>query len=659
MTGCDALSRNINVSFELRRLNDAQISSDGNCVAFVVSHCARDSTAHPPAQIWRVTTAGGDEYPLTAGRGSDKLPRWSPVQSAEERTHLPADLAFVSDRDDTACGVHLPYILPASGGEPRRMGGIDGDVSDMTWLPCGDRLVLLVRDRPSPEEGDADGPVLFSEESPRQRLWLADLETDRARPLTPSSVHVWEYNISPTGHSIVALASEDPLTQSWYDAELVTTSIPGDADACSAPVQPLYRPPAGVQLACPVWSPEGDRVAVLACTCSDPGLVTGDVLLLDACGGGAPHNLTEGETMSVNWLHWSEAGSLLVSGYDAGALAVARLRVNSGAGSMERIWRCRCASSGRAVFTLDAAEQNLTMPTESPTEPPEIWLWNLSDNHTPRRRLTSINQSICRGRMGETEEVQWYAPDGLQVQGLLIRPVDHDVNRRYPLVVQVHGGPTALHSHRFYAAPDTPAQLLASRGFAVLLPNPRGSAGWGREFSDANIGRVGEDDFADIMAGIDHCVEMGVADPDRIGIGGSSYGGYLSAWAISQSDRFRAAVISAGIVNVLSFYGTSDRPNYAEQFHACDPYGDEVFMQYSPISYARCINVPTLITHGEKDRCCHVGQAMELHRALQGRVPVRLAIYPGEGHGLRKRDHMEDYLRRVVEWFEKYLTPRA
>jgi len=649
-------SSDIEALFQLHRLSDAQVSPGGECVAFIAARYGKESDAHPAAQIWTVSMEGEDEMPLTSRRGSHRLPRWSPASRGGGNAGvLPRDLAFASDRRDPARGVHLPYVLPSAGGEAELVSGIDGDVSDIRWLPDGQHLLLLVKDREPEGAGD---PVFFEENDPYVRLWLADLRLGEAAPVTPSGMHVWEYDLAPDGRSVVALVSDAPQPRFWYGARLVMIDVCNCEECGATDILPLYHPPADLQLARPVWSPDARRVAVLACTCSDPGLVTGDVLLVDRRGSNGPVNLTTGNPVSVNWMEWTAPECLIASGYEEGKLALARIKADGTGGSYERLWRRGCASPGRATFTVNTKHQ-LVMPRESAREPAEIWVWDLAGEQPSCRPLTSINSRAREWCLGETEEVGWTAHDGLRIQGLLVKPVNFAPEERCPLVVHVHGGPTSLHTHRFYAAPDAWAQLLAQRGFAVLLPNPRGSAGWGREFSDANIGRIGEDDYTDIIAGIDHCVASGVADPDRIGIGGGSYGGYIAAWGISQSERFSAAVVSAGISNVVSFYGTSDRPNYAQQFHDADPYAEEVFARYSPITYARQMDTPTLIIHGDKDQCCHVGQAMELYRALQGRAPVRLAIYPREGHGMREKSHIRDYLCRVMDWFEKYLTEKS
>ncbi len=245
----------------------------------------------------------------------------------------------------------------------------------------------------------------------------------------------------------------------------------------------------------------------------------------------------------------------------------------------------------------------------------------------------------------------WHC-DEHEIEGLLLRPAGAD--GPLPLIVWVHGGPTGAHAIEYPTLHDA---ALLDAGYAVLLPNPRGSSGRGQPFARANIGDMGGGDLRDILAGVDAMVAAGVADPDRIGIAGGSYGGFMAAWAVTQTDRFRASIPFAAVTDWLSFHNTTNIGRFDELFLAADPYeaGGEYFHR-SPVVHARAVKTPTLVMHGELDLCVPVSQGIEFHQALaEAGVETELVIYPREGHGWREREHQLDGCRRMVEWFNQHL----
>ena len=243
------------------------------------------------------------------------------------------------------------------------------------------------------------------------------------------------------------------------------------------------------------------------------------------------------------------------------------------------------------------------------------------------------------------------------MQGLVIRPVGSG-GGPYPMVTMVHGGPTGAHKYQYHAA-GRGFQLLAARGIAVFLPNPRGSTGWGLEFAESNIGDMGGKDWEDIQAGIDHCIAEGIADPERLGIGGGSYGGFMTAWAVTQTDRFKAAVMLAGISDWRSFHGMSNVSDWdAIHYGDADPWDpDGTYPRFSPITFVKRARTPTLILHGEQDELVPVEQAYMFYRALKELgVETELVVYPREHHGFVERNHKIDHHRRTTQWFTDRLV---
>ena len=250
----------------------------------------------------------------------------------------------------------------------------------------------------------------------------------------------------------------------------------------------------------------------------------------------------------------------------------------------------------------------------------------------------------------------WHGADGWDMRGLVIKPVGYDPGRRYPLVMWVHGGPTGVSGSCFYAASHW-NQLWANAGYAVFLPNYRGSTGWGLNFAESNLGDMGGKDFEDMMLGIDSLVVSGLADPDRLAVAGWSYGGFTAAWAISQSNRFRAAVMGAGISDWLSFHGRSCLSDWDAMYYQGSPYDQAgPYKSFSPISYYQNLATPTLILHGEDDQDVPVEQSYLFYRALKDKgVETQLIVYPRETHAVTERAHMLDMARRVVAWLERHL----
>jgi dipeptidyl aminopeptidase/acylaminoacyl peptidase len=273
------------------------------------------------------------------------------------------------------------------------------------------------------------------------------------------------------------------------------------------------------------------------------------------------------------------------------------------------------------------------------------------------RQLTCLHPQVAALALGETRVLRWQGSDAMAMQGLLILPVGYQKGERVPLITWVHGGPAWLYTQGFYGAGRYPEQLFAGAGYAVLLANPRGSAGWGVEFTEANIGDFGGRDYEDIIAGVDHVIALGVADPQRLGIGGWSYGGFMTAWAVTQTNRFKAAMMGAGICNWRSFHGVAEIGTWDQISYRASPYEQGGrYDRFSAIHYIDRVTTPTLIVHGAEDVIVPVGQSYEFFRALKDHgVPTELVVYPREPHGFRERGHNIDRIRRFLAWFQRYI----
>lgn len=619
----------------LRQVADAQIHPAGDLVAYVVA----DSVSEPrqqaaPSAIW---IAGNEYEPRQVSAEGTRAhhPRWSPDGGR---------LAFLArraldERDQL-------YLLDGGFGEARRLSDCPDGVSATAWAPDGRSLALLATD-PSPEsdEDREAGRDWTTFESLHRftRIWRCDVDSGAVTPLCDADLQVWEIAWSPDGTTLAALVSDEPYNWAWYRARLVTI------DVASGAVTPLRG--ARKQLTDPAWSPDGSRLAVISCTWSDQGMTGGDVIVVDRSGG-AERNLTAGHPRSYLSAAWEpDGGRLLCAAIEDGEAELGYLSVD---GAWEVFWRERASLLRWGTPFSRAADGTLAVVRSDPASPADVWLIRPEPERVASR-VSDHNPWTRERQIATTEPVWWESFDGMRIQGLLVRTAEPG-DRPRPTVVLVHGGPTSLWAYDF---PGTRSmgwvQLLAAAGYAVFLPNPRGSMGFGTAFAEANIGDMGGGDWADVMAGIDHLVAAGIADPARLGLAGWSYGGYLTAWGVTQTKRFRAAVAGASITNWISFHGASTIPDFDAVFYASDPFDwDGRYGQFSPMAHVRNVETPTLFLHGEQDPICPAGQALEMFRALKELgVETELVIYPREGHGMRERAHARDVLERAVRWLSE------
>jgi dipeptidyl aminopeptidase/acylaminoacyl peptidase len=296
------------------------------------------------------------------------------------------------------------------------------------------------------------------------------------------------------------------------------------------------------------------------------------------------------------------------------------------------------SASGAIAFTGGTA-----------TEPDELWL---QAGSAPAQRISKFNESWRDFALVQPEIMRYKSFDNLEIEGALLKPANSQPGAKLPLIVLVHGGPTGAWSDSI----ETWGQLLASHGFAIFYPNIRGSTGYGERFIEMNKNDWGGADFRDVMAGVDYLVAQGIADPNKLGIGGWSYGGYMSEWAITQTQRFKAAVSGAGLSNLTSEFGTEGGSSYDEWFYGTPYENLDGFMKSSPVKYLKNAHTPTLILQGDADTTDPIGQSEELYRGLKHYgVEAEMVIYPREPHGLREEKHLVDRLTRIVAWYEAHL----
>ena len=610
------------LALRLKRFADVTLSPDGTRVAFAVSASYRERGKAIESRIW----SGEIDGELREGEPGS-LPRLSPDGSR---------LAYASDS-----GHEGRLSLRVDGAE---LGEIAGSVEDLRWSPDGSQLLVLAADLGADMAGAASAKKIeeagAAAQDPKvirpaqfwRRLWLVDAATGEARDVTPEGTNVFELDWA--GGRAVAVCTDDPSESAWYDAWI------GLIDLEARTVERVHTP--RWQLQSPAISPGGE-VAFVEGFSSDRGTLTGTVHVL---GQGAL--ATE---LHATWVEFADEDGLWVAGWrEAGSFA-GRLDLD---GSYLELLSGQLTLGNRynPRFAASADGSRIALAVESTDEPAEIVLLE----NGGRRALTSVNAGVSEELATvEWRDYRWTSFDGLEIQGVLALPRERG-DGPLPLVVDVHGGPTGSWTWQFAPANGYP-QLYASEGVATLLPNVRGSVGWGPEFAEANLGDMGGGDLQDIITGIDALVRDGIVDGDRVAISGGSYGGFMSCWAVTQSDRFAAAMPFAVVTDWVSFHFTTNIGQFDRLYLQADPLDPEgEYTKRSPLYHAAKCKTPTLIVHGEDDLCTPLGQAVEFYNALvEHGCEAELVVFPREGHGWSERQHHVDAWSHVREWLSRHL----
>ena len=544
-------------------------------------------------------------------------------------------LAFVAS-DDSDEQLQL-YVAEKPGhGKPRKVTDVAGYLADPHWAPDGRTISILwmegVTHVPGPLEAVPAESGVVASQIHLQKLALVNPETSsKPRVISSEGMHVYECDWSPDSRQLVYLAAPGPGDDNWYIAELYAV------DAQSGAVRRLLKP--AMQVANVRWSPDGDSIAFIGGLMSDEGSTGGDIYALPSTGG-AVRDLTPNRKSSPNWFRWTPSSKqILMTEDQGGKMAVSTLDVTSS--SIETLW------SGEETIQFSGDATTSAMVRSSWAKPPEVWA-----GHTGAwQQVTHANDSQ-HAMWGDVKSMEWTS-DGLPVQGWLMFPRSYDPARRYPMIVVVHGGPAAA-TRSSWPRPHLPLQLLSAEGYFVFFPNPRGSYGQGEDFTRGNVKDFGHGDLRDILAGVDSVVKNYPVDDKRVGIAGWSYGGYMTMWTVTQTNRFRAAFAGAGIANWESYYGENSIDQWMLPYFGASVYDDPaVYARSSPINFIKNVKTPTLIVVGERDGECPEPQSYEFWHALKTLgVKNEFVIYPGEGHSFHDPQHRRDLFQRVVKWFQ-------
>ena len=612
----------------VRNIKRTTISPDGKRVAWV-------EELGPKSTAIYIGTAGGPLERISAGKGPANEPEIAWCSDSKR-------VAFLSDAQ-TKGQLNIFVITGANG--VKRVSNLKGFVTSPRWSPDCSQLSILFTENAA-KEGGALAPTarevgLIEAKIDEQRIALIDPATSRMRMVSPADLYVYEYDWSPDGKQFAAIAAKGSGDNNWFIAHLCTI------EPISGKTTVILEP--GMQIAVPRWSPDGNSIAFIGGLMSDAGVVGGEIYSIRPNGGKAT-NLTPGMNLSASGIEWLPSSKLILfTAALGGGSAIATLDIASG--QIETQWKSpeTIKAGNDSPLSLSADGKSSAMIRSSWDNPPEIWSGAIG----AWKPVTDRNQKRKR-TWGDAKSLNWTSGN-LQVQGWLLYPAKYDSQKRYPLVVVVHGGPA---SSKRPAWPDTwDYSLLSAEGFFVLMPNPRGSYGQGEAFTRGNEKDFGGGDLRDILAGVDEVLKTLPVDEKRVGITGWSYGGYMTMWAVTQTNRFSAAVAGAGISNWKSYTGQNNIDQWMKPFFGASVYDDPaVYAKSSPIEFIKNVKTPTLVLVGERDAECPAPQSYEFWHALKAlNVPTQLVVYDGEGHHFEKPEHTLDRMRRTIEWFRQYM----
>jgi dipeptidyl aminopeptidase/acylaminoacyl peptidase len=619
----------------LRLPSDPRISPDGRTVAYVLHEWVSDEPLQR-SRIWLVENTAGEPYPLTTGARNDAEPCWSP----DSKT-----LAFTSQVDnvDQHSQLYLANRLGAE--EVRRLCATPHNISAVSWSPDGSRVAFLSADGVA-----AEGDPKVNEEERHSRLWTLSLESTTPEPVSPPNVTIWQYAWSPDSRHIAVYYSMGPHESDWYRGQI------GVVAASGGPLRQISN--LTRQAGAITWSRDGQSIYYVSDAWSDRPLVGGDVFE-QALSGGEPQSLTPAVESSISWLSELPDGKRLL--YVSWAGLSNQLGVLDKASNTttvlsddfyigDRAWPRVSASPDLDAFVTTHGDQQHSE---------DLWLGSLSSDDAVREqvrwsRLSHLNPDLDTATIPSTSRLQFQGADGWRIEGLFTPPLYPQDRQLPPLVLNVHGGPTTAFRDTWL---DATTVALSLAGYAVLRINPRGSMGRGTAFADAVLGDMGGKDFEDLMRGVDSVIERGLVDQTRMAITGWSYGGFMVAWAVGHTPRFKAAMMGAGICDFHGFHAQTNIANWDRDYIGADWLENpSAYRERSALTYATSVTTPTLIVHGEQDRSVPVSQSYAFYRALCERgVPAELAVYPREGHRFRERQHSRDLLHRLLRWLERYV----
>jgi dipeptidyl aminopeptidase/acylaminoacyl peptidase len=623
----------------IKNVSAVAMSPDGESVAYTLSLPRSDDepVGRNYSELYIIPAAGGDPVPVMEKPGPAASPQWG-----ED-----GRLYFISQISDYHNQVQV-YSVNRSGEDLQKHTQAEHGLSSFSWSADGSTLAYTTMDPVSDERRELEergyDMIVAGENLRYMRLWLQPRDGD-AEMITPDDLYVWNFSWSPDGEQLAMRVSDKPGAdedQMYTRFSVISKDGTGLLDVMSAPKKKTSVS----------WSPDGSRLAVLAGKVySDP--LPQRIWIIDLEEGEKKDVTPEYWEGTPEWLTWMDEMTLMFTAVERSTTSLFTLRT-------DRQTPNQIAGGGEEIFrsiSPDGSKRSFAAAVNTKDHPGEVYAGDVRRGEF--QRLTYHNEWLNERTLGGQSSITWRGADDLKMEGILVKPVGFDEGVRYPLAILPHGGPEGVSMNGWNTRSLYPVQVLANEGYVVFKPNYRGSGGRGTDFASANHRDLGGKEFEDVLLGIDYLDEAGLIDTDKVGISGTSYGGYFAAWAATRySNRFAAGITFAGLSNWISFMGTTDIPHEMAVVHWDLYWFDNPGQNWerSPVAWLSQAGTPLLVAHGLADDRVHPEQSIQLHQFLEMKgIPTGLVLYPRQPHGLTERAHQLDFMNRIIDWFGEHV----